>query len=173
MLSTSILPTGYSMRSDRLDDAPALARLWGKPGVFETLGQMPNVSVEYVSSLLKARARRDCGWVIEDERGRVIANCLLMEANSSPRRSHSATMMVAVSPDHRKRGLGLALVQKVVEHARGWSGFMRLEFMVSTSNLAALALYERVGFEREGTLKGYVLTDGRLEDAVAMALMLR
>lgn len=167
------LPLKLKMRSDRLDDAQGLSYLWRQPGVFESLGQMPNVSPEYVMALFKARARRDCGWIIEGEHGSILGNTMLMEANSSPRRSHCATMMVAVSSAHRQKGLGRALVRQAVDHARGWTSFHRVELVVAASNAAALALYEGAGFVREGVLQDYVLTHGDFEDVVTMALMLR
>ena len=54
---------------------------------------------------------------------------------------------------------------QVVEQDRGRSQ--------QTDNARAIALYERVGFKREGLLRDAVLLDGRYMDMILMALINR
>jgi putative acetyltransferase len=56
-----------------------------------------------------------------------------------------------------------------VEMADRWLNLTRLELEVYTDNEAAIRLYERVGFEREGTMRQYAFRDGRYVDAYVMA----
>jgi ribosomal-protein-alanine N-acetyltransferase len=74
-------------------------------------------------------------------------------------------MNVAVDPDHQRRGIATTLLQRLFEltaddERRGYT----LE--VRVSNAGAIDLYERLGFERRGTRRGYY-TDNR-EDALIM-----
>ena len=74
-------------------------------------------------------------------------------------------MNVAVDPEHQRRGIAAALLERLFEltrddERRGYT----LE--VRVSNEDAIRLYERLGFESRGIRRGYY-TDNR-EDAVIM-----
>jgi ribosomal-protein-alanine N-acetyltransferase len=74
-------------------------------------------------------------------------------------------MNVAVDPAYQRRGIATLLLERVFEltaddDRRGYT----LE--VRVSNVGAIDLYERLGFERRGTRRGYY-TDNR-EDALIM-----
>jgi [ribosomal protein S18]-alanine N-acetyltransferase len=74
-------------------------------------------------------------------------------------------MNVAVDPDYQGRGIATRLLERLFEltaddERRGYT----LE--VRVSNLDAIALYEKLGFERRGARRGYY-TDNR-EDALIM-----
>ncbi len=86
-----------------------------------------------------------------------------------PRLRHSATLGMAVRDDWQRRGLGTALLRSAIELADGWLQLTRLELQVFTDNVAATRLYERFGFEREGTLRQAAFCDGRLRDVFVMA----
>jgi ribosomal-protein-alanine N-acetyltransferase len=74
-------------------------------------------------------------------------------------------MNVAVDPDHRGRGIATMLIERLFELTaedvrRGYT----LE--VRVSNVTAIELYERLGFQARGVRRGYY-TDHR-EDALIM-----
>jgi ribosomal-protein-alanine N-acetyltransferase len=74
-------------------------------------------------------------------------------------------MNVAVDPEHQRRGIATALLERLFEvtrddERRGYT----LE--VRVSNEDAIALYEKLGFEARGIRRGYY-TDNR-EDALIM-----
>jgi ribosomal-protein-alanine N-acetyltransferase len=74
-------------------------------------------------------------------------------------------MNVAVDPDHRGRGIGTMLLERLFaltaeDARRGYT----LE--VRVSNATAIRLYERLGFRARGVRRGYY-TDNR-EDALIM-----
>jgi ribosomal-protein-alanine N-acetyltransferase len=73
---------------------------------------------------------------------------------------------VATHPDHRRRGVGRALVKEVLALAeRERAVHVYLE--VRRSNVAAIALYRGAGFAAVGIRERYYAND---EDAVEMAL---
>ena len=76
---------------------------------------------------------------------------------------------LAVTHEHRRRGLGRTLLRKVI--AEGISQCRaRVTLEVRKSNVAAQKLYESVGFASTGIRKGYYSDDG--EDALTMTLEL-
>ncbi|MFL5862025.1 MAG: ribosomal protein S18-alanine N-acetyltransferase [Solirubrobacteraceae bacterium] len=72
-------------------------------------------------------------------------------------------MNIAVDPSLRRRGVGRALLEQLIERA-GRDCQYTLE--VRTSNTPAIALYERFGFRSAGTRPRYYRDNG--EDAVIM-----
>jgi putative acetyltransferase len=83
-----------------------------------------------------------------------------------------AELGMAVAAGWRGRGVGTALLAEAVERARK-AGAHKLALQVWPHNAAALALYERFGFRREGYLtRHYRRRSGELWDAVVMGLPL-
>ena len=76
---------------------------------------------------------------------------------------------VAVRADVRRSGTGWALCSAVVEWCRA-HGAKALELEVRAASAGALALYERLGFERVGLRRGYYREP--VDDAVLMRLKL-
>jgi len=72
---------------------------------------------------------------------------------------------VAVVPDLRGRGIGTALMSRVLEEARAL-GAGRATLEVRVSNQAARRLYARLGFREAGTRKHYYASP--IEDAVVL-----
>ncbi|HEY1015884.1 MAG TPA: GNAT family N-acetyltransferase [Herpetosiphonaceae bacterium] len=85
------------------------------------------------------------------------------------RRRHSANIDMAVRDDYQGRGVGSALLEAIIDLGERWLGLSRLELVVFTDNGPAIALYKRLRFEVEGTLRQYALRNGGLADAYLMA----
>jgi ribosomal protein S18 acetylase RimI-like enzyme len=68
--------------------------------------------------------------------------------DAEPDAAHLYAMWV--DPEHRRRGVGLALVEEVVRWSRAVPGTRRLLLAATISNPAAIALYERCGFADTG-----------------------
>jgi len=73
-------------------------------------------------------------------------------------------MNVAIDPDHRREGLGSALLAELYRRAQ--SGGARFTLEVRRSNQAAIELYTRDGFRVAGTRRRYYQDNG--EDALIM-----
>jgi len=74
-------------------------------------------------------------------------------------------MNVAVDPEHRRRGIATRMLEALFEMTEH-DGRRGYTLEVRVSNLGAVDLYERLGFERRGVRRGYY-TDNR-EDALVM-----
>jgi ribosomal-protein-alanine N-acetyltransferase len=72
---------------------------------------------------------------------------------------------IAVMPEHRRRGIGQALVTKALEGMRLYNA--KQAFLeVRVSNMPAISLYKKLGFKVTRTIHGYY-SDG--EDAYVMS----
>jgi ribosomal-protein-alanine N-acetyltransferase len=79
-------------------------------------------------------------------------------------------LTIAVRPVHRRTGAGRALLQAVIERARG-AGARRLFLEVGTDNPAARALYAAVGFQPVGGRRAYYQRgQAPATDAIVMRL---
>ena len=77
-----------------------------------------------------------------------------------------------VAEGWRGRGVGSALLRAAIERARQ-AGAHKVALQVWPHNAAAIALYEKLGFQREGLLRRhYRRRNGELWDAVIMGLQL-
>ncbi len=71
----------------------------------------------------------------------------------------------AVSPDHRRKGVGAFLLDSLLEDARA-KGLLRATLEVRLGNAAAIALYEKWGFTAAAMRPRYY--PDNLEDALIM-----
>lgn len=76
---------------------------------------------------------------------------------------------IAVDPDFQRQGVGKALLEHLIDELEK-RGVLTLWLEVRASNVAAIALYESLGFNEATIRRNYYPTaDGR-EDAIIMAL---
>jgi putative acetyltransferase len=74
-----------------------------------------------------------------------------------------------VASDHRRQGIGAALLVAAARWARE-AQIDKLELHVFPHNLAAIALYHKAGYEQEGVRRRHFRrAGGELVDAVLMA----
>ena len=85
-----------------------------------------------------------------------------------PRRRHVGVIGISVSDAWQGKGVGTALMEAGIDLADNWLNLTRLELEVYADNKAAIHLYERFGFEREGTLRQHAFRNGEFVDSIMM-----
>jgi RimJ/RimL family protein N-acetyltransferase len=100
--------------------------------------------------------------------GGVLGWCDVVRA-SRPIHAHAGVLGMGLLPPFRGQGLGRRLVEASLQAAK-LAGFSRVELTVHADNPRAIALYERVGFVREGIKRHAMCIDGRFGDVIMMAL---
>jgi RimJ/RimL family protein N-acetyltransferase len=93
-----------------------------------------------------------------------------IQRHGFPSRAHRGTLGMGIVPAYRGRGIGLRLIRATLARARV-AGFVRVELDVHADNARAIALYEKVGFVREGVARDAVFADGEYRDAINMAIV--
>ncbi|WP_395318520.1 GNAT family N-acetyltransferase [Variovorax sp. UC74_104] len=80
---------------------------------------------------------------------------------------------LAVDPALHGQGIALAMVTDAIERLKA-DGIKRIELIVESDNAPALRFYEKLGFEREGTLRKFYkrASDAQAIDDHIMALLL-
>jgi RimJ/RimL family protein N-acetyltransferase len=154
------------------DDAPALIELRRK--LFAETSFMLWEPAEFTNTADDERKR------IARLQGRANSLVLLAEVDAQTvglltavggelnRLRHSATLALGVAKSHWGQGIATAMVREAV----AWSaaaGLARLELTVHTTNLAAVAVYLRCGFEVEGRRRKSLFVDGAFVDEYLMS----
>jgi len=77
-----------------------------------------------------------------------------------------------VTPSFQGQGIGKALLNTVIAHAKSLNGLKKLQLGVITTQKAAQKLYETTGFQKVGEAKMSVCVDEKLFDEHLMELYL-
>jgi RimJ/RimL family protein N-acetyltransferase len=97
-----------------------------------------------------------------------IVGRLSVARDPHPASEHVADLGLMVVKEHRRRGVGRALMEAAEAWARE-TGVRKLELHVFPYNVAAITLYESLGYQREGLRRDHYRRGGRLLDAILMA----
>jgi RimJ/RimL family protein N-acetyltransferase len=87
-----------------------------------------------------------------------------------PAFAHRGSVGMGVVAEWRGRGIGFRLLDAALDAAFR-QGFARVELEARTDNTRAIALYDKIGFVREGLLRDSFFVDGKYFDAIAMAIV--
>lgn len=93
---------------------------------------------------------------------------LSAQRGSFKRIHHSAYIVTGICKDYRGLGIGTAFFQELDKWAVS-NHIKRLELTVMCVNEAAVHLYEKSGFMKEGIKKNSMLVNGQLTDEYYMA----
>jgi putative acetyltransferase len=85
------------------------------------------------------------------------------------RRRHVGQIGMAVRDDWQGQGVGTALMQAAIDLADKWLNLRRLELEVFVDNAPAIRLYEKFGFNIEGTLVDFAFREGQYVNTYFMA----
>ncbi|HEX6011793.1 MAG TPA: GNAT family N-acetyltransferase [Geminicoccaceae bacterium] len=159
-------PPGLVIRAAGPEDVPALTEIANEPSYRWGTLRLPYQSLEQTRRWFAGLGAHETILVAELD-GQVVGNGGLHR--QSGRRQHTATVGMGVRDAFQRRGIGTAILAALIDAADNWLDLRRLELTVYADNAPAIALYERVGFEREGLLRAYAFRGGRYTDAVLMA----
>lgn len=155
------------IRSAEPADYAALQVLFTLPGVIHGTLQIPFTSQEEWRKRCIDRPQ-NARFLVACAREEIIGSASL-NVPLSPRRRHVGEVGLCVHDAWQRRGVGSRLLGAVVELADRWLNLSRIELTVYTDNAPAIALYEKLGFRREGLLRSFAFRDGAFVDAFAMA----
>ena len=116
------------------------------------------------------RRHPDAAVLVAELDGELVGR-LSLSRDAHPASGHVADLGLMVDGRHRRQGIGRALMVAAAQWATE-NGVTKLELHVFPWNQPAIALYESLGYQREGYRKNHYLRDGTYADAVLMALEL-
>jgi RimJ/RimL family protein N-acetyltransferase len=128
----------------------------------------------------KAMRRRweEDGWLCLEHGRLAVASAGSLAGNVSYKdRSQGASkgaiyeIGIALFPEHRGHGVGTTAQRLLVQYLFDTTPAHRLEAYTEVENVAEQRALEKVGFEREGVLRGIVFRAGKWRDSMVYALL--
>lgn len=162
----------YLIRPLKKEDLPSIHEMRSEEAVMEMLEATPTQTLEDCKILLEGLGQSKNCFVAEFELpdgSTELAGMVLLQIYPSLRRRHCAVMAITVRKDCQGQGIGKALMQKMLDFADTWLLLGRIELQVFANNEKAIALYEKMGFEKEGLMKRAVIQNGQYADEWMMA----
>jgi len=95
---------------------------------------------------------------------------LMLEPLGLSSTRHVSQLTIVVHPGQTGKGYGKALMEYAIEWARDSNLVEKIELRVRSTNARAIALYESLGFAREGELKNRIKLKYGYADDICMAL---
>ncbi|MDH6025644.1 GNAT family N-acetyltransferase [Vibrio splendidus] len=133
--------------------------------VLENTSQKPFLSSDQVERLF---GHSDHFTLVAEVSGKVVGHITLF-MTTKVRDRHCAGLAIAINPEMHGKGVGKALMLEAINQADNWLNLVRLELEVHADNHSAIALYERVGFQLEGTKRLSTFKAGKYIDMLLMS----
>jgi RimJ/RimL family protein N-acetyltransferase len=102
--------------------------------------------------------------------GNVIGWCDILP-NSRPILAHGGHLGIGMIKGYRGYGIGTDLIQEALRLAK-LKGLTRVELTIWHTNINAISLYKKLGFEVEGTLRKAIFVDDNYVDLICMAVFI-
>jgi RimJ/RimL family protein N-acetyltransferase len=155
----------FQVRPARAQDARAMAQLFAAVAQErDGIATEPPVDIDERTAVF---ARATDGAAVAVAGGQLVG-MITVEVS----RHGFAQLGMLVARGWRGRGVGSALLQAVIDWARG-RGLHKLCLEVFAHNTAAIALYRKAGFTEEGRrVRQYRRASGELWDSILMGLAL-
>ncbi|HEX2875338.1 MAG TPA: GNAT family protein [Polyangiaceae bacterium] len=129
------------------------------------------LTVEQEAALVRRLHGEDAGVMLKASIDGEIVGLSTLIRLPRPRVRHCGSFGLSVLRKHWALGLGRAISEAVVLEARQL-GLTRIELRVRHDNPRAISLYETLGFEVEGRLRGAFMVGGVAYDDLLMGLLL-
>ncbi len=84
----------------------------------------------------------------------------------------ASVVMVGVLPEYHGKGIGRMLMQAVMDRLEGMPQIQKLDLSVTTTQQAAIKLYESFGFVKVGEMKKELFVEGQYYDLYEMEKLL-
>ncbi len=164
----------FSIEKARPEDAAALIeylRVVGGESDNLTFGAegLPATVEEETAFLEKSAADTRSVILLAKEDGEIIGDGHMEPF--SRRLSHRAGLGITVRKAAWGRGVGTAIMERLIAHARE-QGIEIIELQVRSDNARAIRLYEKFGFVKIGHYPGFLKVDGVYADCDLMNLYL-
>ena len=154
------------IRPPKVEDASAINAIRRMDGVREnTLGLISEPvsrTVQFLQNL-----DRNNHMLVAEVDGHVVGMASLMHS-AHPRMHHSGSIAIAVHKDFQGKGVGRKLMEALIDIADNWLMLVRIELGVIEDNTRAYALYESMGFVKEGVKRMSIIRGGKYCDEIMM-----
>lgn len=163
------------IRPVRMEDAKAANEIRIMDGVRENIMALTSERISRAEAMISGLTPNDHMFVAEVEKNdaKKVVGVIGLNVSQSQRTRHSASLGIMVHGDYQGKGIGKALLNKVIDLADNWLMLVRLELGVFTDNERAINMYKSVGFEIEGTKRCAIIRNGKYADEYIMSRIVK
>lgn len=159
----------FIIRPVRKEDAEGLNEMRRTPEVAYNMLAIPSERIQGTEDFIAGLGPNSHQFAAVTAGGREKAIGMVgLNVSASPRLRHSASLGIMVHQDYQNQGVGAALMRTALDLADNWLMLVRVELGVYTDNERAIHLYEKMGFEVEGTRRKAAIRNGTYVDELVM-----
>lgn len=150
-------------------DGPALHAIFGDVDCCTYLAGPAAKSVSDTVSLLKRwnEGAEETTWaIVESAEGDALGRATLV-----PRDRDIWEIGIMLCPRAQGRGVAATALAEIIDHGFDHLGARRIFADIDTENTSSIRLFERLGFQREGVLRGTWVTHIGERDSVIFGLL--
>lgn len=162
------------LRKVTSEDAKSIFKYLSNKEVMKYVGLEPYKSEEdtldeiaWYQSILEKKTGIRWGITLRDQ-GEVIGSCGFLNTISQHYRTEIG---FELSNEYWGQGIAREAIQAVIQYGFKSLGFNRIEALIEPPNIPSQKLVERIGFFREGLLRGYEFTCGKFDDLYMYSLL--
>jgi ribosomal protein S18 acetylase RimI-like enzyme len=140
-----------------------------KPGYFVSLpGELNEQNV--IKTIETLKTTQEGIYLAAEINGKIVGHAFLAPLHLKSI-CHVVSLTIGVHEGWQEKGVGTALMQKLIEWAKNSDQIEKIELNVRASNTRAIALYKKMGFVEEGRLKNRIkIASDHYIDDILMAL---
>lgn len=167
---------GLHLRGIRLTDASPIFSIYSDPEVCQLLDGRPMTEPEQATDYIKQvgqnlKTRLIFQWGICDSKeDQLFGTCSLYYLDYKNRRGEIG---ITLARSAWGQGLASEALRVLIEFAFNVVNLHRIEADIDPENSSSLALFERMGFQREGLLRERWQLPGKVHDTVLLGLLCR
>lgn len=156
-----------TVRSAEIFDIAGIHNLYACPHAQANTLELPFVSFRKWEKQL-ANLSDNFYFFVATQESQIVGQ-LSIAICTNQRRRHVAEFGMAVHDGYVRKGIGSKLITAMLELSDNWLNLRRLELTVFCDNEAAIALYQKFGFNIEGRSSEYAFRQGQYADVFHMA----
>ncbi|MBQ3022811.1 MAG: GNAT family N-acetyltransferase [Clostridia bacterium] len=165
----------YKLRELEREDLKSINKWRNDPHLIACLGAPyryinEDVDGEWYTKYLHTRSDSVRCAIVDDENEKKVLGLVSLLSINNINRSGELHIMIG-NAESRGKGLGTFAVRAMVNHAFDNLNLRRIELQVLENNVAAIGLYKKVGFIKEGLKRESNYKNGRYENMMLMGLL--
>lgn len=166
---TIIIREAKERDAERILDSASKA-LINAPYMLSTVEDVKKVRIDAIQKTLKAyHENPNYVQFIAEVDGKLVGAIDFKNGNKE-KISHQGAFAMTILPEYRNYGIGIALLETLINWAKNNSKIEKVCLEVMEDNLGAIQLYKNLGFFEEGRKAKGVKLDGSYQDLILMAL---
>jgi diamine N-acetyltransferase len=149
----------------------------------QTVWQVSNTLVPFSRRQLKSYIESDPSDIYAHRQMRMMIDCLEAETRArtvgsidlfdyDPLHQRAGIALLIASPVDRRQGYGKEAVLEIIDYSRKTLFLHQLYCNIAESNIASIKLFEKIGFQIDGTKKDWLRVESGWEDVLFLQMLL-